>query len=196
MAVNSKAVVFISGLLHWAKVIGEPRMNYSQDGREWGFELEPNETGLEVLKKHGLTDRIKGKGFNIGTKGQFADRVPFIQLKKTEFNRDGSPNTPIRLYDADDNEWDNRLIGNETKADVKLDIRDYGVGKKKGVYPVAIRVTDLVSYQSSEFGGMDKGEEAPAKDKSTKMVKEDKPSNDSFNKDFGLGDELNDEIPL
>ena len=195
MAVNSKAVVFISGLLHWAKVIGEPRMNYNQDGREWGFELEPNEAGLEVLKKHGLADRIKGKGFNIGTKAQFADREPFIQLKKSEFNRDGAPNTPIRLYDADDNEWDNRLLGNETKADVKLDIRDYGVGKKKGVYPVAIRVTDLVAYQSSEFGGMDR-EDTPSAEKPARKSKEDKPSGDSFNKDFGLAAELDDEIPL
>lgn len=165
---TSKTVEFISGKLNWAKVIGEPRMNYDQTGREWAFELEPDEAGIAILAKHGLTDRIKGKGYNIGGKGQFADRVPFIALKKPEFTKDGQPNKPIRLYDAEDKEWDqNKLIGNLSSADVKLDIRNYGPGKKSGIYPAAIRVTNLVPYENvGEFGamgGLDKDEPAKVK---------------------------------
>lgn len=173
---TQKATEFLSGKLYWAKVLGEPRPNYSGDAREWTFEFEPDEDGLEKIKKHKLTDRLKDK---------YEDRGKYLTLKKSEFNKDGNPNPPIRIYDSGDNEWDRQtLIGNGSTADVKLDIRDYGVGKKKGVYPVAIRVTDLVPYQSSEFGGMDKGEDGvpPAKGKA--------PKKDTFKEDFGLDDEL------
>ena len=163
MAAVNKATVFVSGKLAWAKVVGDPVPNYNKDGREWTFELEPNEAGLQKFIQHGLTDRIKGRGYNIGTKGQHKDREPFLQFKKPEFRRDGEANLPIRLYDGDNVEWENgKLIGNGSTADVKLDIRDYGPGKNKGVYPIAIRVTDLVEYESSEFGGMDGGGEEPA----------------------------------
>lgn len=181
---TSKAVVFISGKLSWAKVLGDPVVNYNKDGREWTFEVEPNEAGLQVLIKHDLADRIKGKGYNVGTKGQHKDRAPFIQLKRTEFSKDGTANQPIRIYDADDETWDGTvLIGNGSSADVKLDIRDYGVGKKKGVYPVAVRVTEHIPYASSEFGGMDGDDDdvsAPSKTKKKDTLKED----------FGLDDEL------
>lgn len=185
MAAVNKATVFLTGTVYWAKVIGAPRPNYGGDAREWTFEFEPDEEGLKILKQHKLTDRLKDK---------YEDRGRFLVLRKAELNRDGNPNPPIRLYDGEDNEWDRtKLIGNGSKADVKLDIRDYGVGKKKGVYPVAIRITDLVTYQSSEFGGMDKADAAPAqRGTSNKSAKQS-----SFEQDFGLAnDDLDDEIPV
>ena len=174
-AVN-KATVFMSGKLYWAKVLGEPRPNYGGDAREWTFEFEPDEEGLKVLKQHKLTDRLKDK---------YEDRGKFLVLRKTEFNKDGNPNPPIRVYDGDDNEWDrSKMIGNASAADVKLDIRDYGVGKKKGVYPVAIRITDLVPYQSSEFGGMDgKADRAAPPAKRNNVAKD-------------FAEDLNDEVPF
>lgn len=176
MPAANKATVFISGKLYWAKVLGEPRPNYGGDAREWTFELEPDEKGLALLKQHKLTDRLKDK---------YEDRGKFLVLRKTEFNKDGNPNPPIRIYDGEDSEWErNKLIGNGSAADVKLDIRDYGVGKKKGVYPVAIRVTDLVAYQSSEFGGMDKDD-----DEATPAPKA-KAKKDTFKQDFDLDDEV------
>lgn len=195
MAAVNKATVFISGKLSWVKVLGDPVLNFNKDGREWTFELEPDEKGLQTLIKHGLTDRIKGRGYNIGTKGQHKERNPFIQLKKTEFNRDGNPNTPIRVYDAleapgnpkQDTDWDKTvLIGNGSSADVKLDIRDYGMGKKKGIYPVAFRVTDHVQYEASEFGGMDTSDEFPVNKKA--------PKKNTVVEDFGP--DLDDEIPF
>lgn len=185
MAAVNKTTVFLSGKLSWVKVLGDPSLNFNKDAREWTFEFEPNEKGLQVLIKNGLTDRIKGQGYNIGTKAQHKERTPFIQLKKTEFNKDGNPNPPIRVYSAlgapqdpkQDEDWDrDTLIGNGSEADVKIDIRDYGVGKKKGMYPVAIRVTSHIPYEASEFGGMDR-EEAPVK-------------KDTFREDFGLDDEI------
>ena len=157
---TSKATVFLSGRLFWAKVLGNPVPNYGGDAREWVFEFEPDEAGIEVLKKHKLSDRLKEKD-----DPKNPDKGRFLVLRQKEFRADGTPNNPIRIYDAEDNAWDaTKLIGNASAADVKLDIRDYGVGKKKGIYPAAIRITDLVGYQSSEFGAMDKGDEVVEED--------------------------------
>ena len=54
------------------------------------------------------------------------------------------------------------------------------------MYPVAVRVKELVAYQSSEFGAMDSDDfepEAPAKGK--KAAKKD-----TFREDFDLDDDL------
>lgn len=163
MASVSRNTVFIKGKLFWAKVLGEPRPNYGGDAREWSFELELDEAGIQTFLKNGIADRIKGKGYNLGTKGQHKDREPFIQLKKPELNKEGEKNKPIRVYDNEDQPWGEDLIGNGTEAYVKIDIRNYGAGRKSGVYPVAIKVLDLVEYHSSEFGGAQEEEvENPA----------------------------------
>lgn len=205
MSAANKQTIFVTGKLSWAKVLGAPVVNYNKDGREWAFEVEPNEAGIQKLLKAGLADRIKGKGYNIGTKGQHKEREPFIQLKKGEFTKDGNPNTPIRIYDEDDNLWDAKLneqgnptnlIGNGSEADVKLDVRDYGPGKKSGVYPAAIRVTDHVPYESTEFGNMDEQEgEAYAGNAPVKRAKAVK--KDTVAEDFGTPEaNLDDDVPF
>ncbi len=180
---STKAVEFISGELYWTRILGQPHANYAKDGREWSLEVEPDEQGVLTLKKHKLLDRLKERE-------DTPDRKPYLVLRKSEFNSNGEPNPPIRVYNIDDEEWDqNKLIGNKSKADVKLDIRDYGAGKKKGIYPVAVRVTDLVSYTSSEFGAMNKADDAEV---STKPAKKSAVAS-TFEKDFGLDQ---DEIPV
>lgn len=193
---TTKTVIFLSGILNWVKVLGAPRLNYSEDALEWAFEIEPDEASLQKIIKAGLSDRIKGRGYNPGTKGQHKDREPFIQLKKSELTKDGRPNPPIRVLDENDGDWaQDKLIGNGSAGDVKLDIRDYGPGKKKGVYPVAIRVTDHVAYQSSEFGSMDKespsaGKVAAKEARAAEKVK-------TLEKDFELEvEDLDDDVPF
>lgn len=180
---NGKAVEFMSGKIYWAKVTGAPVPNYGGDAREWTFEFEPNEAGLAILKKHKLLDRLKEK-----EDAKNPDKGRFLVLRKKEFSSDGSPNQPIRIYDGEDNAWDGSLIGNGSSADVKIDIRDYGVGKKKGVYPVAIRVTGLVPYQGTEFGGMDKIEQE-AEEVEVKKTRKAQPKPN-------FGDDLDDDIPF
>jgi hypothetical protein len=143
----SKTTLYLTGKIYWAKVLGNPRPNYSKDGNEWTFEFEPNAEGVKALKNAKLADRLKDK---------YEDRGRFLTLRKAELAKDGKPNTPIRVYDNENQAWPaETLIGNGSVVDVKLDVRDYGPGKKQGVYPIAIRVTELVPYVSSEFGAMD-----------------------------------------
>lgn len=180
---NKSTKVFVSGTIKWAKIVGDKALvsNYDGDAREWTFQFHPDQT--DFLKEHKLLDRLKDKG---------DDQGPYLIIKKPEFNKDGEKNEPFRIYDADNEPWDDRLIGNGSRVDVKLDIRDWGIGKKKSIYAAAIRVTDLVSYQSNEFAGMDNAKAegagdaaAPAKTskKVTKPVVE-------------LLDELDDDVPF
>lgn len=138
--------VFASGTIYWCKVLGNPVNNYEGDAREWTYDFVPDDTGF--LKEHGLTDRLKeDKNGNMNG--------PFLHLKKPELNRDGEVNEHIRVYNADDEEWDREVsIGNGSKVDVKLTIADWGKGKRKSIWTRAIRVTEHVPYVSNEFSGM------------------------------------------
>jgi hypothetical protein len=154
MAAAPKAIEFMSGILYWAKILGAPRLNYNGDGTEWTVEFMPDANGIAVLKKHKLLDRLKVKD----------DRTNVLVLRKKGKNADGTDADPIRILDKEDAAWPaNTLIGNGSKADVKVSIRDYGPGKKKGIYVEAIRITEHVPYVSSEFAAMDQKKEPKAK---------------------------------
>ena len=136
----------MNGKIHWAKIFGEPRMNFNKDGKEWTFEFEPDAEGVKALKKHKVADRLKNKD----------DREPYVTLKQKAERADGTANQPIRVYGPDNEAWDpEKFLGNGTQVSVKLTIVDYGVGKKKGIYPAAIKIRKHVPYTSTEFGAMD-----------------------------------------
>lgn len=173
---------FVKGTIYWAKIVGDKALhsNYDGDSRQWAFEFVPED--VEFLKKHKLLDRLKDK-----EDPKNPDKGEYLNLRKPEFTKAGDKNEPIRIYTKDNEPWDDRLIGNGSKADVKLKIADFGPGKKKAIYTQAIRVTDLVSYESDEFAAMDDGE-----DRKPKRGK-DKPQAKAPERD-GL-DELDDDIP-
>lgn len=178
MAGNSKKV-FASGKIKWAKIVGDKALasNYDGDGREWTFQFYPDDPSF--LKDFKLLDRLKDKDDGEGQ---------FLFIKKPEFNKEGEKNEPFRIYDADNQPWgEDRLIGNGSRVDVKLDIRDWGVGKKKSIYAAAIRVTEHVPYASNEFAGMD-GDKAPVPEK-TRAKK-------AVSKVAAELDDLDDDIPF
>lgn len=165
---SDRKTVFVKGKLYWAKIVGDKALvsNYDGDGREWAFEFAPEDPSF--LKEHGLLDRLKDKEDN-----KNPDKGQYINLRKPEFDREGQKNDPFRIYDEDNEPWDDRLIGNGSDADLKLSIVDYGKGKKKGIYAQAIRVTSLVPYVSDEFGAMDAAEGKPKKKPATKTAELD-----------------------
>ena len=169
--------VFVSGKVYWAKILGAPRMNYEGTGKEWTYEFEPDDTTF--LKDHKLLDRLKNK---------YEDRGPFINLRKPELDTEGNKNEPIRVYDNDKHLWDGRLLGNGTGVDLKLRIVDWGKGKKKSIYTTAMRVTDLVPYESDEFSAMDNDQ--PAKETKAKPKSAPKVENQTDVFDSDLDDDL------
>lgn len=141
--------IFSTGKIYWAKVIGAPRDNYEKTGKEWSLDFMPDD--ISFMSENGLADRIK-----TDAKGHIPG--PYIRLRKNEMNKEGEKMPPIRIYDENNEDWDDRLLGNETKVVAKINIKDYGKGKKKGMYIQALRVEELVEFKSSDFGAYDKVE--------------------------------------
>jgi len=170
-----RVTVFVPGTVYWAKIIGTPRDNYEGDGREWSYDFVPDD--VTFLKEAKLLDRLK----------EAKDPIPgdFLRLKKSEFTKDGDKNEPIRIYNENNEAWDDRLLGNGTRVVVKLQIVDWGKGKKKSIYTQAIRVEDLVSYVSNEFGAYD----GPTEGKSKPDKKPKKTSTAEL-------DDLDDDVPF
>lgn len=177
MSKDSKTV-FVTGTLYWTKLLGDKHLhqNYDGDGREWSYELEPDDTSF--LKENGLLDRLKdpmdyvrrlekrGEDEKAEKAREAAEgRGDYLVLRKPELNYEGEKNEPIRIYDSSGKPWDEDvLIGNGTRADVKLTIRDWGRGKKSSIYTTAIRIQEHVEYESDEFAAMDsKTDETPKK---------------------------------
>lgn len=150
--------MYFTGKVNWAKVLGDPVPNYAKDGKEWTFDFVPNDESLKEMIKNGLKDKIKGRGYNTGRTGQYADRDPFVRLVQKEFRTDGKRNDPIVVCDARNRIWDNDVkIGNESLAEVKVNVVDYGKGKPTGMYPQAIRILELVPYVRQEFAPLEEG---------------------------------------
>ncbi len=161
---TKRTTVFGTGKIYWPKIVGERALhdNYDGDGRQWAYELAPDDSSF--LKEHKLLDRLKDKA-----DVKNPDKGEFLYMKKPEFTRDGEKNEPIRIYTEDNEEWpEGKMIGNGTSVDYKLSIVDYGKGKKSGIYTQALRVTELVPYESNEFGAMD----GPAKSSKSKPGKQ------------------------
>lgn len=200
---NKKSTVYASGTIYWAKIVGDQALvtNYDGDGKEWTFEFEPEDPSF--LKEHRLLDRLKdpmayanrleerGEDEKAEKAREAAEgRGDYLLLRKPELNRDGDKNQPFTIYDENNEPWgEDRLIGNGSKVDVKLNIIDWGVGKKKSIYCQAIRVTDLVAYESNPFAGMDEG--VPVKKAKSKPAP--KPKTKPAAEEF---DELDDDIPF
>jgi len=174
---------YLRGKTMYAKILGDPVLNYSKDGKEWKMDLIIDKDGVKALKGYGIGDRVKSKP-------DYADGQYFVSFKQRESRADGSPNEPIKVVDGQQKPWDqSKLIGNGSTVDVKFVVKDYGAGKKKGVYIRAVRVLDLVSFNRSEFADLDEGDEF--------FTEKPEKGTEDFNEDFGIQvDDLDDEIPL
>lgn len=204
--------VFIKGTLYWFKGVNRSQavQNYDGDGYEWTFEVEPDD--IEFLKDHRLLDRLKDplayaekldKKYKQYGDEEYAEKAAkarenaegrgdYLILRKPTEDKDGKETEPFRIYDENNEPWDREtMIGNGSKADLKLSIVDWGPGKKKSIYCKAIRVTDHVPYESDEFAAMDEVVESKPKPKrSTAKKKVDTKANtESY-------DDLDDDIPF
>jgi hypothetical protein len=208
MAKRDNVTEFVMrGTLQYAKVLGDPVLNYNEDGKEWKFDFVPNnaEGAKAELKRVGVDDRLRSKE-------NYLNGRPYMSFKQAELNRDGEPNKRIKITEIDgQTPWDeNKLIGNETVADVRFVVIDNGKGKFKGVYPRSIRVLEHIPYERKEFADLPEDDPYYAAAQEAKAKKE--AEYNQFRRDFGLDedgedvgnngadtrddDDLNDELPV
>ena len=177
---------YIRGTAYWAKVTGKARKNNFDDYYEWTIDVSPDAEGLKLVKQLGMSDRQKDP-----KSGDPRGDNRYITFRQKAHRADGTPNEPIKIVEADGKTtWDdNKLIGNGSKVDIKFRVKDYGKGKKAGVYIVAIRVLDLVKFESQAFAPLDEDDEFFA-------AEDAKVDDKTFKEDFGLADDdLDDDVP-
>lgn len=196
---NKPIALVFRGTLQYARVLGDPVLNYNKDGQEWKFDFIPNdqvgaEKELAATKAAKVTDRLRSLADSEGNPRYEGQK--YMSFKQAAERRDGTPNIPIRVEDVNGNKWpEDVLLGNGTVADVKFVVIDNGPGKFPGVYPRSIRVLELVPYQSKEFEPIDENdpyfEKAVEVAKEIAMLKGTPPKAPE-----PVTDDLNDEIPV
>lgn len=198
----SSEIHYIRGTLHWAKVLGAPRKNEYTGEREWSVDITPDAEGRTLLRKLGLADRLREP------KEGDSRTESFVSFRQREFRADGAPNDPIKVVDVNNQPWpEDTLLGNGTTGEVKFVVRDYGKGKKKGMYIRALRVGTLVPYASTDFAPVSDDDAffanatpapaakaAPAK--VDLLAELDNPPFDTDDLDVSSHDALDDDMPV
>lgn len=187
MANSKPQTAVFRGKAQYAKVLGEPMLNYNKDGKEWKIDVVfADEKGIKAeAKKLGIADRVKQKD-------EYADGLPYMTFKQAEYKRNGEANERVKVTDILGNPWpQDKLIGNGSDIDVKFVVVDYGVGKKHGIYIRSIRVLKLVEYNKQEFDAVSDDDEfaAEAKLLQEQRAREAAKADYQFKKDFDLVEE-------
>jgi hypothetical protein len=175
----------IRGELNWAKVLGAPVMNEFAKERQWSVDVTPNAAGLAELKRLKLNGKLKNKG-----KGDF------ISFRQSEFKKNGEPNDPIQITDAQGNLWPaNKKIGNGSVGDVKFSYTDFG--STKGNYIKAIRILQHVPYVQQEFAPLSEDDEFFAGEGNDAPIAGDtNPASDGAEASPRVDENLDDDVPF
>lgn len=180
---------YIRGTLDWAKVLGPPRMNNFTGEKEWSIDITPNAESRALIRKLGLADRLREP------KEGDKRTESFLSFRQKEFRADGAPSEPIKVYAADGSVWpDNTLLGNGTTGEIKFVVKDYGKGKKKGMYIRAIRVATLVPYESKEFATVSDDDEFFANATPAPVARRAEPPKVDLIAEVDAVDDLDDDI--
>lgn len=150
---SKNTVIVVRGVLNYAKVLGKARPHTGlpkyDKGPYWSVDVAPDKASLAMIETVGVTSKLKEPSDKDKNR---VGKDKYLSLKVLLNKSDGDTNDPPRVVDAQGNQWpENKLIGNGTVADVKIKVVDYGRASEKGTYVQAIRVLDLVPYESSEF---------------------------------------------
>lgn len=179
MASNTQQMV-IRGKASYAKILGDPVLNYSKDGKEWKMDLMIDAGTVKEFKAAGIGDRVKEKK-------EYLSGNPFVTFKQAEFRRDGTANRPIKVTDILGDDWDHKnLIGNGSDVEVTFAVQDHGPGKKHGMYLRSVRVLKLVPYDVNTVAEIREDDPFFAEAEAAKARKAKEEA--EFKKDFGLDD--------
>lgn len=133
---------YLEGTVDWAKV-QEPVLKYgSKTDYEYSIDFTPNEESLAQFKASGSRKNLKdGKvKFNRDAQKEIkGETVDLGKPKVLKYNEDTGENEP---YDG--------LIGNGSRAIVKISVYDTRMGK--GTQLEGINVLELVEYEGAPSG--------------------------------------------
>jgi hypothetical protein len=129
--------------LNWTKLIGEPRLNYSEDGYEWSVDVVVDKSHIKALEAENLGDYLREK-----------NGETFFKYRRPSVRSSGEAANPVPVLDKFGKSWDpSVLIGNGTTADVQIIMSEMKRGKNKGKNKptvIKVKVNDLVEYNAGE----------------------------------------------
>ncbi len=182
---NTTQKMVVRGKASFARILGDPVLNYSKDGKEWKLDLVIDDATEKEFKAAGVGDRVKRKE-------TYLNNAPHVTFKQAEFRRSGEPNQPIKVTDILNEPWDQKkLIGNGSDIDVTFVVQDHGPGKKKGMYIRSVRVLKLVEY-NAEGDAPPIDEKDPFYAEAVAAAEKKVREAEQFRKDFGLDDDVSD----
>lgn len=181
---NNKMTMVIRGKTSYAKILGDPVLNYSKDGKEWKMDLVIDKDTVKEFNAAGISDRVKSKP-------EYLEGKEYVTFKQAEFQRSGKPNDPIRVVDILGDPWDQKtLLGNGSDVEVSFVVQDHGPGKKKGMYIRQVRVLKLVPYDGAALPDINPDDPFFAEAEAARARKAAEEA--QFKKDFGLDDSVED----
>ncbi len=149
---NTRNVIIRDVIINWAKLNpAKPVDNYAGDAKQWELQAQ-----IPVARRAEFEQFGKVKGVADGKK-KFVERG----FQKKAFKADGEPAKPVEVVDIYKNPVDPKTIGNGSKGNLKLMLRDYEIknpktGKvtKSGTTAmlVAVQITDLVKFEPKDNG--------------------------------------------
>ncbi len=139
-------MAIIKGPASWAKILGNPRPNkFNPANPEWSIEVGVDDETFRQLRKDGLGARVKNKD---------DERGDFISFRRKLYNFKGETNDPIKVVDADGNEWPkNKLIGNGSIVLIRYNVRKNEQTGQNNAYIQAVKVLEHVPYEADDFAG-------------------------------------------
>lgn len=177
-------VTVLRGKVNFCKLLPDQlHLNYGKEGKEWKTDFYDFDT--KEVKSLGIADRVKSKD-------EYLDGKDHMTFKQKEFRPDGKANDPIKIVDIAGKPWTGGEIGNGSTVDLKFAVKDYGKGKKKGVYIRSMRVLDHVPFTRSEFAPLDESDEFFKQAQAAAALDADRREREDaqFKKDFDLEDEV------
>ena len=162
--------IFHTVEFHWVK-IAKPVDSFSGEYQQW-------EVQVQVPKKRAKELEVYGK-----TKVQENGNVS-INFKKKTTKADGSPAQKVRCVDAAKKDLDPTTIGNGSKGNVLLMLKDYEIKNKVGKVTksgtsatlIAVQITDLKVYEKKNSDNfMDFDDEGETKGKPANVDDEEIP---------------------
>lgn len=133
----------IKGKVMWAKV-------HKPDTK-----FEPTWEVIVMLSKE-QAKSLKSEGLNVKVddNGEF-----YVRLRRKALTKDGSPNTPPRVLDAEGNPF-NKLIGNGSTCAVQYFVSEYNYKGKTGKKTtlMGVKILDLVPFERDELAEFDGSE--------------------------------------
>lgn len=135
--------MLISGIGHWAKIVGEPTKGKYHHG--WSFDLSIDEETQTKLLKAGVRKKeFKNKGDEKGT---------YIQFRRDAVRKNGQPGKPYEIVDHHNNPWpQNKLIGNGSTLNVVITFnkREYQGEEYNKPSAIKIQVWDYVEFKGKD----------------------------------------------